>query len=81
MNFTSIHLVAIFTIWISTALIGQVVPWMLEVLSPGGTFFIFALFCIPILIVLRFILQTKEKSLEEIENFWFKNKNEEYVKI
>lgn len=62
--------VAIFTIWISTALIGQVVPWMLAAIGPSGTFFIFALFCIPILFVLRFLPETKEKSLEEIEKYW-----------
>ncbi len=71
--------VAIFTIWISTALIGQVVPWMLAALGSGFTFFIFATFCIPIFLVLRIIPETKERSLEEIEKFWIKDNNKKYV--
>jgi sugar porter (SP) family MFS transporter len=61
---------ATFTLWIATATIGQLVPWMLENLSPSGTFFIFALFCIPVPYVLKRIPETKGLSLEDIESTW-----------
>ena len=35
--------IATLTLWVGTALIGQVVPWMLESLTPAGTFWIFSL--------------------------------------
>jgi len=62
--------VATFALWIGTALIGQLVPWMLENLTAAGTFFIFALFCIPVPFVLKRIPETKGMSLEDIENAW-----------
>lgn len=65
--------VATLAIWVGTAIIGQVVPWMLEYLTPAGTFFVFALFCIPVIFVLRLAPETKGKSLEEIESLWVSN--------
>lgn len=62
--------VATLTVWVGAATVGQVVPWMLEVLSPAITFFIFALCCIPVPLILRKIPETKGLSLEEIENSW-----------
>lgn len=62
--------VATLTIWVGTAIVGQVVPWMLDVLTPAVTFFIFALCCIPVPLILRKIPETKGLSLEEIENSW-----------
>jgi SP family arabinose:H+ symporter-like MFS transporter len=47
-----------------------VVPWMLENLTPAGTFFVFAAFCIPVPIILRRFPETKGLSLEEIEKIW-----------
>ena len=61
---------ATITLWIGTAIIGQVVPLMLEVLTPAGTFFIFALFCIPVPFILKKIPETKGLSLEDIERKW-----------
>ncbi len=62
--------VAVIALWIGTAAIGQIVPWMLETLSPSGTFFIFAACCIPVPFLLQTIPETKGMSLEEIEEVW-----------
>jgi MFS transporter, SP family, arabinose:H+ symporter len=62
--------VATLALWAGTAIIGQVVPWMLENLTPAGTFFVFAAFCIPVPIIRRKFPETKGLSLEEIEKIW-----------
>ncbi len=62
--------VAVVALWIGTAIIGQMVPWMLETLSPSGTFFVFAACCIPVPFILRTIPETKGMSLEDIEKVW-----------
>lgn len=68
--------IAGFSLWIGTYLIGQLTPWMFENLKPSGTFLLFALMCIPyILIVWKLIPETKGKTLEQIEQFWT-NKND-----
>ncbi|NDV81680.1 sugar porter family MFS transporter [Bacteroides sp. 51] len=68
--------IAGFSLWIGTYLIGQLTPWMLQNLTPAGTFFLFAVMCIPyILIVWKMIPETTGKSLEEIERYWNKTKN------
>jgi len=62
------------SLWVGTYLIGQLTPWLLENLSPAGTFFLFAVACIPyMLIVWKLIPETAGKSLEEIERFWMKD--------
>ncbi|MFA7043580.1 MAG: sugar porter family MFS transporter [Bacteroidales bacterium] len=68
--------IAGFSLWIGTYLIGQLTPWMLETLSPAGTFFLFAVMCVPyMLIVWKLMPETAGKSLEEIERFWLKSAN------
>ena len=63
--------IAGFALWIGTYLIGQLTPWMLETLTPAGTFFLFAFMCLPYLYIMRFkIPETTGKTLEEIEQFW-----------
>lgn len=67
--------VAGFALWIGTYLIGQLTPWMLENLTPAGTFLLFAAMCVPyILIVWRLVPETTGKSLEEIERYWTRPK-------
>lgn len=67
--------IAGFSLWIGTYLIGQLTPWMLQNLTPQGTFFLFAFMCIPyMLIVWKLMPETTGKTLEEIERFW-NNKN------
>lgn len=68
--------IAGFALWIGTYLIGQLTPWMLQNLTPAGTFFLFAAMCIPyMLIVWKLVPETTGKSLEEIERYWMKTKN------
>ena len=63
--------IAGFALWIGTYLIGQLTPWMLQNLPPAGTFFLFALMCVPyMLIVWKLVPETTGKSLEEIERYW-----------
>ena len=62
--------IAGFALWIGTYLIGQLTPWMLQNLTPAGTFFLFALMCVPyMLIVWKLVPETTGKSLEEIERY------------
>lgn len=61
-------------LWVGTYLIGQLTPWMLENLTPAGTFFLFAAMCVPyILIIWRAVPETTGRSLEEIEKYWQKH--------
>ena len=68
--------IAGFALWIGTYLIGQLTPWMLQNLTPAGTFILFAIMCVPyMLIVWKLVPEPPGKSLEEIERYWMKNKN------
>ena len=63
--------VAGLSLWIGTYLIGQLTPWMLSTLTPAGTFWLFAVMCVPyIMIVWKLLPETTGKSLEEIEEMW-----------
>ena len=65
--------IAGFALWVGTYLIGQLTPWMLETLTPAGTFFLFAFMCLPYLLIMyKYVPDTTGKSLEEIEAFWKK---------
>lgn len=63
------------SLWIGTYLIGQLTPWLLENLTPAGTFILFAIMCIPYMLIMwKLVPETTGRSLEEIEQFW-QNKN------
>ncbi len=63
--------IAGFALWVGTYLIGQLTPWMLETLTPAGTFFLFAFMCLPYLwIMYKHVPNTTGKTLEEIEEYW-----------
>ena len=67
--------IAGFALWIGTYLIGQLTPWMLQNLTPAGTFILFAVMCVPyILIMWKLVPETTGRSLEDIEKYWMKNK-------
>jgi MFS family permease len=62
-------------LWIGTYLIGQLTPWMLSSLTPAGTFLLFAVMCVPyVLIMWRCVPETAGMSLEDIERYWTKKK-------
>jgi sugar porter (SP) family MFS transporter len=65
------------SLWIGTYLIGQLTPLMLTTFTPAGTFWLFAVMCVPyMLIVWKLLPETTGKSLEEIEEMWIlKGKN------
>lgn len=59
------------SLWIGTYLIGQLTPWLLENLTPAGTFLLFAAMSVPYILIIRFwVPETTGKSLEEIEAYW-----------
>ena len=63
--------IAGFALWVGTYLIGQLTPWMLDTLTPAGTFFLFAFMCLPYLwIMYKHVPNTTGKTLEEIEEYW-----------
>jgi sugar porter (SP) family MFS transporter len=63
--------IAGFALWIGTYLIGQLTPWLLQNLTPAGTFILFAVMCIPYLLIMwKIIPETAGMSLEEIEKYW-----------
>ncbi|MCH3995168.1 MAG: sugar porter family MFS transporter [Prevotella sp.] len=67
--------IAGFALWIGTYLIGQLTPWLLQNLTPAGTFILFAVMCIPYLLIMwKMIPETAGMSLEEIERYWTKGK-------
>ncbi len=59
------------SLWVGTYLIGQFTPWCMSTLTPAGTFFLFAVMCLPYMYIMRFkIPETTGKTLEEIEQYW-----------
>jgi len=59
------------SLWVGTYLIGQFTPWCMSHLTPAGTFFLFAVMCLPYMYIMwKKIPETTGKSLEEIEKFW-----------
>lgn len=68
--------VAGFALWVGTYLIGQLTPWMIETLTPAGTFLLFALMCVPYMLIMwKLVPETAGMSLEEIENWWTSGKH------
>jgi SP family arabinose:H+ symporter-like MFS transporter len=66
--------IATLSLWIGTWIVGQFTPFLLETIKPYGTFWLFALTCFPAIIVTwKFVPETKNKPLEEIEKVWLKS--------
>lgn len=67
--------IAVLCLWLANTLVGQLVPWLRTNISEHGIFWLFAVLCLPtFFIVSKYLPETKGKSLEEIEEFWMKNK-------
>lgn len=65
--------IAGFSLWVGTYLIGQLTPWLLQTLTPAGTFVFFAVVCIPYMVIIwKWVPETARKSLEDIEQYWLK---------
>ena len=63
--------IAGFALWVGTYLVGQLTPWMLEELTPAGTFFLFAAMCVPYMLIMwRCVPETTGRTLEQIESYW-----------
>lgn len=63
--------IATLSLWVGTWLVGQFVPWMLENAGPAVTFWVFAglvFWTIPL--TLKYVPETKNKSLEVIKKIW-----------
>ena len=66
--------IAGFALWIGTYLIGQLTPVLLG-WSQAGTFFIFAVMCVPYMLIMwKVVPETTGKTLEEIEAYWTNRK-------
>ena len=66
--------IAGFALWIGTYLIGQLTPVLLG-WSQAGTFFLFAVMCVPYMLIMwKVIPETTGKTLEEIEEYWTNRK-------
>jgi MFS transporter, SP family, arabinose:H+ symporter len=63
--------VATLSLWFGTWLVGQFTPFLLETIQAQGTFWLFAITCVPaIFVTWKFVPETKNKHLEEIEKVW-----------
>jgi MFS transporter, SP family, arabinose:H+ symporter len=64
---------ATLSLWIGTWIVGQFTPFLLETIRAYGTFWLFAITCFPaIIITWKFVPETKNQPLEEIERLWQK---------
>ncbi|MEN7550650.1 sugar porter family MFS transporter [Rapidithrix thailandica] len=63
--------IATLCVWVGAALVSQTFPWLLETFGPQGAFWLFAAITFPVVwFVIKFVPETKGKSLEEIEAHW-----------
>jgi len=71
--------VATVFLWLSNYIVTQTFtmmdenPWLVEKFHRGFPFWIYGVFCVCLLVfVWRFVPETKGKTLEEIEKYWYK---------
>ena len=71
--------IAVVALWIACTIVTIVFPIMLEKLSGGITFLIFAVICVAsLLYVWKYVPETKGKSLEELEKEFSEKGSESY---
>jgi MFS family permease len=68
-------------LWIADYLVTQTFPimdapgsWFVQRFNHAFPFYVYAGFCVVMLVVLRFVPETKGRTLEEIERSWFHRK-------
>lgn len=60
-----------FALWLAVWVVGQFFPWLLETAGPAMVFWIFAAFSmINLIFSMKILLETKGKTLEEIETIY-----------
>lgn len=65
--------ISIMTMWIADTIVGQLTPVALRHVGTAATFWSFSFFCLlGFFFVMKFLPETKGKSLEEIQRFWKK---------
>jgi MFS transporter, SP family, arabinose:H+ symporter len=65
--------VATVALWVACFAVSQTVPWMFKQLSQAATFGVYAAMCaVAFFFVLRFVPETKGRTLEEIERSWMR---------
>jgi MFS transporter, SP family, arabinose:H+ symporter len=70
---------ATMTLWITEFIVAQTFPWLVDNIK-GNTFYLYSAICfISFVFVWFFVVETKGKSLEEIEAMWKKGIKEETV--
>ncbi|MBK8944686.1 MAG: sugar porter family MFS transporter [Ignavibacteriae bacterium] len=63
--------IATLSLWVANWIVGQFTPFLLETVKAHGTFWIFALTSFPaIWVTWKYVPETKNKPLEEIEKVW-----------
>ncbi len=67
--------ISIITMWIADMAVSQITPILLENINASGTFWVFASFClIGLWVVYKYVPETKDKTLEEIQQIWKSNR-------
>ncbi len=73
--------VATFALWLANFVVSQTFPmmdgnaWLVERFNRGFPFLLYAFFCLVLVVlVIRWVPETKGRSLEEIERMWLKPK-------
>ncbi|MBA7578830.1 D-xylose-proton symporter [subsurface metagenome] len=62
--------IATMVLWLSNVVITQVFPWMLEKIQ-GNIFYVFTFICLLAFLFVKYmIIETKGRTLEEIEEMW-----------
>ncbi len=63
--------ISIITMWVADMTVSQITPMLLESINTSGTFWFFASFClIGLWVVYKYVPETKDKTLEEIQEIW-----------
>jgi len=69
--------IASFALWVANFIIVLLTPLLFEIISPAGLFIMFAVMCLPYMFIMwKYVPETAGKSLEEIERYWTKEKED-----